>query len=149
MGKPATGFRRPAAANDTKLMAPVKSIVSGNTAQVLQMIEAAPDLVRKSAITGASREAASQYFFPEIRHFLYAGDTALHMAAAGFKFELGQVLIDRGADCAAKNRRGAEPLHCSMEKDEDLAPLLEDTYQRLLAGPSTLNGPEASLYQMS
>jgi Ankyrin repeat len=39
---------------------------------------------------------------------MYAGDTALHIAAAGFKFELTQCLIDHGANCTAKDRRGAE-----------------------------------------
>ncbi len=64
---------------------------------------------------GASRGAASQYFFPEIKHYLYAGDTALHMAAAGFKFEICRRLIDHGANLAAKNRRGAEPLHYASD----------------------------------
>src|SRR6185295_13644058 len=43
------------------------------------------------------------------------GDTALHIAAAGFKFEVAQFLIDHGAKCAAKNRRGAEPLHYASD----------------------------------
>lgn len=37
------------------------------------------------------------------------------MAAAGFKFEIAQILIDRGASCAARNRRGAEPLHYASD----------------------------------
>lgn len=98
-------------------MALVASIVSGDTAKVQHMVTAAPDLVRMSAVDGASREAASEYFFPEIRHYLYAGDTALHMAAAGFKFDLAQLLIDHGASCAAKNRRGAEPLHYASDSN--------------------------------
>src|SRR5262245_46567580 len=61
------------------LMALVSSIVSGNTAKVLEIIDASPDLVQQPSLAGASREEATEYFFPEIRHYLYAGDTALHM----------------------------------------------------------------------
>ena len=107
--------RRTLDANDNDWMALIESIVSGNTVTMLKIIDAAPHLVQKSAVVGASREAAPQYFWREIRHYLYAGDTALHMAAAGFKFELAQLLIDRGANCAAKNRRGAEPLHYASD----------------------------------
>ena len=93
----------------------VLAIVSGNGSTVLEIINASPDLVRKPAVIGATREAASHYFFPEIRHYLYAGDTALHMAAAGFKSEIAQSLIDCGANCGARNRRGAEPLHYASD----------------------------------
>jgi ankyrin repeat protein len=39
------------------------------------------------------------------------------MAAAGFKYEIAQALIDRGADCSARNRRGAEPLHYAADSN--------------------------------
>ena len=107
--------QRPPDAKNKDFMDLVASIVAGDKARVLQFINASPDLVRRPAIVGASREEASQYFFPEIMHYLYGGDTALHMAAAGFKFEIAQILIDRGADCAARNRRGAEPLHYASD----------------------------------
>jgi len=110
-------MRKRTEAENEGLMVLVKAIISGDAAKVLEIINAAPDLVRKSAAIGASRQAASSYFFPEIRHYLYAGDTALHMAAAAFQFESGQVLIDRGANCAAKNRRGAEPLHYASDSN--------------------------------
>jgi len=95
----------------------VRSIVAGNTAKVHEIVAASPDIVQKQAVIGASREAASEYFFPEIRHYLYGGDTALHIAAAGFKFELAQFLIDHGARCTVKNRRGAEPLHYASDSN--------------------------------
>ena len=113
----ATRSREQPDASKKELMALVESIVSGNTAKVREIVTALPDLVQMSAILGASRSAASQYFFPQIRHYLYAGDTALHMAAAGFKFELAQLLIHHGANCAAKNRRGAEPLHYAADSN--------------------------------
>ena len=100
-----TRSRRRTDVNDKDLMALMASIASGNTAKVLEVVTISPDLVQMAAIDGASRAAASQYFFPQIGHYLYAGDTALHIAAAGFKFELAQCLIDHGANCTAKNRR--------------------------------------------
>jgi ankyrin repeat protein len=45
---------------------------------------------------------------------LYAGDTALHVAAATYDPALARTLIDAGADVRARNRRGAEPLHAAV-----------------------------------
>jgi hypothetical protein len=101
--------------NDEDFMVLIRSIVSGDISRVLEIIHASPNLARRAAVIGASREVASSYFFPEIRHYLYTGDTALHMAGAGFRFEIAQILIDHGANCAARNRRGAEPLHYASD----------------------------------
>jgi hypothetical protein len=102
-------------AKNNDLMALVKAIVAGNTVKTQEIIGSAPDLIRAAVTTGASRQAALNYFFPEIRHYIYAGDTALHMAAAAFRSEIAQILIDHGANCAARNRRGAEPLHYASD----------------------------------
>jgi ankyrin repeat protein len=64
---------------------------------------------------GATRHKAKAYFFAAISHYMYAGDTALHMAAAAFRRQVAEVLICHGADCRAKNRRGAEPLHYAAD----------------------------------
>jgi Ankyrin repeats (3 copies)/Ankyrin repeat len=93
----------------------VRAIVAGDARRAALLLAAAPDLVHDRAVTGATRQTAVPYFFDEIRHYLYAGDTALHMAAAGHNREICQDLIDRGADCSAKNRRGAEPLHYACD----------------------------------
>ena len=42
---------------------------------------------------------------------VYEGDTALHAAAFSYDADLARLLIGRGADVRARNRRGAEPLH--------------------------------------
>jgi ankyrin repeat protein len=104
-------------ANIDNWMALLRWIVSGNTAKVLEIIEASPDLVRQAAVIGASRQASSPYFFAEIKHYVYGGDTALHIAAAAFRFELAQALLDRSANCAATNRRGAQPLHYASDSN--------------------------------
>jgi ankyrin repeat protein len=107
-------MRKPATPD---LMALVRAIIADDTRKVLEIVKISPDLVRHPATIGASRSEATDYFFPEIKHYLYAGDTALHMAAAGFKVESAQILIDHGARCAAKNRRGAEPLHYASDSN--------------------------------
>ena len=93
----------------------VHAIVAGDAAKALQLSDTSPVLVRERAAVGATRDDAESCFFEPIAHYMYKGDTALHMAAAGFKYEIAQALIDRGADCAARNRRGAEPLHYAAD----------------------------------
>ena len=70
------------------------------------------------AAVGATRQSAAPCFFEAIAHYMYAGDTALHMAAAGFRHEICRDLIARGADCAAANRRGAQPLHYAADANK-------------------------------
>jgi hypothetical protein len=51
----------------------------------------------------------------DIRHYFYRGDTALHMAAAAFRRPVAELLVANGANCRARNRRGAEPLHYAAD----------------------------------
>jgi hypothetical protein len=46
---------------------------------------------------------------------VYAGDTALHAAAAAHRPEIVRQLIAMGGDVRARNRRGAEPLHYAAD----------------------------------
>ena len=89
----------------------VRVIVAGDTAAAARQLEKSPTLVHARCVVGASRQDPSPYFFEAIAHYMYAGDTALHMAAAAHSSEITQALLDRGADFSAKNRRGAQPLH--------------------------------------
>lgn len=66
-----------------------------------------------ASLVGASRQQATDFFFASISHYLYVGDTALHMAAAAFSRPIAELLVAHGADCRARNRLGAEPLHCA------------------------------------
>jgi ankyrin repeat protein len=93
----------------------VRAIVAGDTTKAARLLAAAPDLAHAPAAVGATRQSAAPYFFEAIAHYMYAGDTALHMAAAGFRHEICRNLIARGADCAAANRRGAQPLHYAAD----------------------------------
>src|ERR1051325_6136539 len=44
-------------------------------------------------------------------HWLYIGDTPLHLAAAAVNLHAAKLLLEAGADTNAENRRGAIPLH--------------------------------------
>jgi Ankyrin repeats (3 copies)/Ankyrin repeats (many copies) len=93
----------------------VRLVVEGDIDEVSRRVAGSPALATKSAEVGATRQEASAFFFPNIAHYLYAGDTALHMAAAAFQRRVAELLIAHGADCRAKNRRGAEPLHYAAD----------------------------------
>ena len=54
-------------------------------------------------------------FWTAIRHYVYAGDTALHIAAAAYERAAAESVIAGGADIRARNRRGAEPLHYAAD----------------------------------
>ena len=52
----------------------------------------------------------------KIVHWIYAGDTALHLAAAGHRFELVRILLAAGADPnSTKNHRQSGPLHYAAD----------------------------------
>src|SRR5262245_63242278 len=51
-----------------------------------------------------------------IFHWIYVGDTGLHLAAAGYRVEIVRLLLDFGADPnAARNRRKSSPLHYAAD----------------------------------
>jgi hypothetical protein len=89
----------------------VHLVVSGDIDAIARHLAASPALATASSAVGATRHEASTFFFPEIDHYLYAGDTALHMAAAAFRRPVAELLVAHKADSRKKNRRGAEPLH--------------------------------------
>src|SRR2546423_8547106 len=93
----------------------VRLVVKGEIDAVSRQLAAHPALATAASEVGATRQDASTFFFSEIAHYLYAGDTALHMAAAAFRHPVAELLVAHGADCRAKNRRGAEPLHYAAD----------------------------------
>ena len=88
----------------------LRAIAAGDPAAV-RLLKAHPDLARAAASTGATRAGAERFYLPEIGHYVYTGDTALHVAAAGYHAALVRALVELGADPAARNRRGAQPPH--------------------------------------
>jgi hypothetical protein len=97
------------------LMELVHAIVAGDEAIASRLLAASQDLASACLEEGATRHGPEVYFLEEIRHHLYAGDTALHVAAAAYGQEIGRKLIAAGADVRARNRRGAEPLHYAVD----------------------------------
>src|SRR5438105_10409337 len=93
----------------------IRLVVAGDTDRVSRRLSAAPALARTAAAVGATRQQATDFFFPAISHYLYAGDTALHIAAAACSRPMAELLMTHGADCRARNRRGAEPLHYAAD----------------------------------
>ena len=93
----------------------VNLVVDGDIEQVRSHVAGHPALATMSSPVGATRQGAAAFFFPRIAHYLYAGDTALHMAAAAFRRPIAEFLIAHGANCRARNRRGAEPLHYAAD----------------------------------
>jgi hypothetical protein len=57
-----------------------------------------------------------KFYDSKIFHWIYAGDTALHLAAAGYRVEIVRLLLAAGADpnAAANHRRGT-PLHYAAD----------------------------------
>lgn len=97
------------------LMALIRAVVAGDARKASELLAATPHLARQSLEMGATREVAVDYFFKEIMHYAYAGDTALHIAAAAYQRAISEELIARGANPGARNRRGAEPLHYAAD----------------------------------
>jgi ankyrin repeat protein len=93
----------------------LRLVATGSDADVSRTLSANPAFAAMRLAVGATRQEASDYFFAEIKHYVYAGDTALHVAAAAFRRPLAERLVSHGADCRAKNRRGAEPLHYAAD----------------------------------
>jgi ankyrin repeat protein len=51
----------------------------------------------------------------ELPHMLYRGDTPLHLAAAGLRYDAARALLDAGTPVDAVNRRGATALHYACD----------------------------------
>jgi len=59
---------------------------------------------------------AAKLYDSKIFHWIYVGDTALHLAAAGYRVEIVKRLLAAGADAnAAANHRRSGPLHYAAD----------------------------------
>jgi hypothetical protein len=101
--------------DDATLITFARAIAQGDHARAVGLLAGAPELALARLAVGATRHGAEDYFFDEINHHVYAGDTALHIAAAAYEAGLARDLVNAGAIVAAANRRGAEPLHYAVD----------------------------------
>ena len=93
----------------------LQAIASRDRRSVSRLLAESPSLARMTVRVGATRGGAIDYFFKEVMHYAYAGDTPLHMAAAAYQRDVAAELLLLGANVNARNRRGAEPLHYAAD----------------------------------
>jgi len=92
----------------------VRAVATRDPLALGQLVDLAGAVVE----VGATRQRATDFFLEEIGHYVYAGDTAMHVAAAAYWAEMTAALIGGGGDVHAVNRRGATPLHHADAKPE-------------------------------
>jgi hypothetical protein len=101
--------------DDAALLALFGAITSRDHLDIGQRLDSSRELVARPVRIGASRHGPDGYFLVAIRHYVYAGDTALHIAAAAHQRGTAELLVGKGADVRARSRRGAEPLHYAAD----------------------------------
>ena len=85
------------------------AILNDDRAMAKELLKKNPHL-SKHAVETDGRYASG------IAHWIYVGDTALHVAAAGYRVEIAKMLLAAGADPnSAKNHRRSQPLHYASD----------------------------------
>ena len=97
--------------DDRALILLMGAIASSDRSLALSLLAATPPLAVATLKRGADRASAESFFFADCHSHVYAGDSALHVAAFAYETMLAQHLVIAGAEVRARNRRGAEPLH--------------------------------------
>ena len=86
-----------------------KAILDDDRAGAKMLLLKDPRLAREAV-------AAKARLSTEIAHWIYAGDTALHAAAAGYRVEIAKMLLAGGANPnSARNHRRGQPLHYAAD----------------------------------
>lgn len=108
----------------------VRAILDDDRVRVKELLKQDPAL----AAAGTTKPVLAT----EIAHWIYKGDTALHVAAAGHRVEIVKLLLEAGADVnASKNHRRAQPLHYAADgylENPNWAAKLQVATIRLLLG---------------
>jgi hypothetical protein len=74
------------------------------------------DLLKADAGLATCLIEEAKLYQSKIFHWIYVGDTALHLAAAGYRVEIVALLLTAGADPnAAANHRRSSPLHYAAD----------------------------------
>jgi ankyrin repeat protein len=101
--------------SDSELRELVAAIVAADSDTVKRLLAESPRLLGPYFGPGASRTSAHEFFVEALHRCIVAGDTALHLAAAGYKREIANQLIAGGANVHARNRFGDQPLHAAAK----------------------------------
>jgi ankyrin repeat protein len=88
-------------------LANVLAAIVADEARAVRLVQAAPEIARA--------RVSVERLVKEVPHQLYAGDTALHLAAAALRPLAVGALLEAGADANAENRRGATALHYACD----------------------------------
>jgi hypothetical protein len=95
--------------HDPQVDALFQAILDDDGATVHQLVTADSSLVFR-------RVGEPRLYESKIFHWIYVGDTALHLAAAGYRVEIVRLLLAAGADPnAAMNHRDSGPLHYAAD----------------------------------
>ena len=88
-------------------MDPIFEAVLGSDKAVAQLLRKSPEL--------SQARVGQDHLVETIPHWLYVGDTPLHLAAAALRTGAAKLLLESGASANAENRRGATPLHYACD----------------------------------
>jgi Ankyrin repeats (many copies)/Ankyrin repeat len=99
----------------------MRAIAGREHARALAQLRGDPSLAVATLDVGATRAMAREFFFDDIRHYAYGGDSALHVAAAAHDVNMARTLVRLGASVAVENRRGARPLHYAVDGSPGVA----------------------------
>src|SRR5205807_10420829 len=102
-GRAGRGSTMAAAASDAQLMTLARAIAAGDEQTAARLLAASPMLARACFVKGASRQSAHAYFLDRIGRYIYAGETALHVAAAAYRPDVARKPIAAGAVVRARN----------------------------------------------
>jgi Ankyrin repeats (3 copies) len=90
----------------------IAAIIRNDAASAKALVKKDPSL--------AANLVEKAFFEPGIVHWIYVGDTALHVASAAYQLEIAKALLDAGADPgSAKNMRRSQPLHYAADGNID------------------------------
>jgi hypothetical protein len=85
-----------------------EAIITDDRARVRSLVREDASMARATTPTA--------WLERRIDHWIYAGDSALHVAAAGHRSEIARYLLDAGADSNfAGNHRDSRPLHYAAD----------------------------------
>jgi hypothetical protein len=132
--------------DQSRLLDLMRLIAFGETGPALRLLTVSPALATASMTTGASRNGPDGFYLDAIGRYVYAGHTALHVAAGAYQTEVTDTLLSLGADVRARNRRGAEPLHEAALGEPGSAHWHPDaqaaTINRLIAAGAAVNAQD-------
>jgi hypothetical protein len=85
----------------------MRSLSVGDTTEAERLLRAQPDLASARLTRGGERGGSPSFFLEEIRYQMYAGHTALHVAAAAYNVDFATQLVAAGAAVDAANEQDA------------------------------------------